>query len=283
MYGYIRVYKPELKFREYDVYRGCYCGLCDALRDRYGSIARWTLSYDMTFLILLLTGLYEPEEQAKQCRCAAHPFCRQTHLRSEISAYAADMSILLYHEKCMDDWLDERKLSRRTAAGLLRQAYAKAEKAYPEKAAVIKGQLKALHEMEQAGENNPELPASCFGTLLGELFVYKTDEWADSLRKMGFYLGKYIYLLDAYDDLKKDRKSGCYNPLLGEFEQNAAFHENCEQLLRMMSAACAAEFERLPILKYADILRNILYAGIWPPFYQKKKEYTGQENEHGSI
>ncbi len=274
MYGYIRVYKPELKFREYDIYRACYCGLCDALHDNYSSIARWTLSYDMTFLILLLSGLYEPEEQSQECRCAAHPLHRQLHLRSEISDYAAGMSILLYHEKCMDDWLDERKISRKAAADVLRTAYCKARQIYPEKAVLIDKQLKELHEIEQKPAANPELPASCFGTLLGELFVWKQDEWADSLRKIGFYLGKYIYLLDAYDDLEKDRKKHCYNPLLPAYEQEFAFHENCEQLLRMMMAECAAEFERLPILKYADILRNVLYAGIWQSFYQKKKEYT---------
>ena len=283
MYGYIHAYKPELKFREFDTYHACYCGLCDALHDRYGSIARWTVSYDMTFLVLLLSGLYEPEEQQQKRRCAAHPLKKQIHLQSDASAYAADVSILLYHEKCMDDWLDERKISRKAAADLLDRAYVKAKSIYPQKAQQISQQLDHLHEMEQNNEPNLELPAGCFGTLLGELFVWKQDEWADSLRKIGFYLGKYIYLLDAYDDLKKDGKNGCYNPLLTESKKNPAFHEDCEQLLQMMIAACTAEFERLPILKYADILRNILYAGVWQPLYQRKKEYTKQENSHESI
>lgn len=277
MYGYIRAYKPEMKFREYDTYHACYCGLCDALQQRYGSLARWTLSYDMTFLILLLTGLYEPEEEKVEGRCLAHPLRKQMHLKSEISAYAADMSILLYQEKCMDDWLDERKVTRRAAAGILQHGFRHVQEKYPKKAEYVLAQLEQLHIYEKKNESNPELPAGCFGSILAELFVWKKDEWEQSLRHVGFYLGKYIYLLDAYDDLAHDQKKGCYNPLLIRSKEDADFHQNCEQILQMMMASCASEFERLPILKYADILRNILYAGVWTPFYQKKREYEGQE------
>lgn len=281
MYGYVRIYKPELKFREYDIYRSCYCGLCHALHKRYGTAARWTLSYDMTFLVLLLTGLYEPVETEAQHRCSAHPFQKQWYRVSEMADYAADMSILLYHEKCMDDWNDERKLSRRAAAGMLKGNFQKAKKYYPEKAAWIAMQLELLHEMEERLEPNAETVAGCFGKLLGELFVWKSDEWEESLRKIGFYLGKFIYLLDAYDDLERDRKKKCYNPFLLDSVEDDAFHENCEKLLQMMISACASEFERLPILKYADILRNILYAGVWQQFYQKK--HIRQEKKDESI
>ena len=123
MYGYIRAYKPEMRFREYDIYHGCYCGLCDALHKRHGAAARWTLSYDMTFLILLLTGLYEPAEEKAERRCIAHPFHKSLHIQSEITAYAADMSILLFRDKCMDDWNDERKITRRAAAEMFRKSY----------------------------------------------------------------------------------------------------------------------------------------------------------------
>ena len=90
MYGYIRAYKPELRFREYDIYHGCYCGLCEALHRRHGTAARWTLSYDMTFLILLLTGLYEPEETKTEQRCIAHPFHKNLHIQSAVT----DLSLI---------------------------------------------------------------------------------------------------------------------------------------------------------------------------------------------
>ena len=272
MYGYIRAYKPELRFREYDIYHGCYCGLCEALHRRHGTAARWTLSYDMTFLILLLTGLYEPEETRTEQRCIAHPFHKNLHIQSTVTDYAADMSILLFRDKCMDDWNDERKISRRAAVGMFSRSYRKIQRQYPEKCSVVRTQLEKLHEMEQNHESNPEIPAGCFGTMLGELFVWKDDIWADTLRQVGFYLGKFIYLLDAYDDLEHDRKKQCYNPFHQTDTTEPQFSQNCEALLQMMMSSCAAAFERLPILHYEEILRNILYAGVWTKFYQKKKE-----------
>ena len=276
MYGYVQIYKPELKFREYDVYRGYYCGLCGALHQRYGMAARWTLSYDMTFLVLLLDSLYEPEETRVRCRCGAHPFQKQLHISSEASAYGADMSVLLFREKCMDDWLDEKKLSRRAAAGILQGSYQKAAAIYPEKAKFIADQLEQLHQMEQVGATNPDLPAGCFGTLLGELFAWKPDMWEPTLRQIGFYLGKYIYLLDAYDDLERDRKKGCYNPFLKQGDTDAAALETaCQNLLELMIGACADAFERLPLLRHAEILRNILYAGVWTQFRQIREKRAG--------
>ena len=99
MFGYIIVHKPELKVREYETYKASYCGLCRSLKKRHGRIGQMTLSYDMTFLILLLTGLYEPAEEKAERRCIAHPFHKSLHIQSEITAYAADMSILLFRDK----------------------------------------------------------------------------------------------------------------------------------------------------------------------------------------
>lgn len=262
MYGYIRAYKPEMRFREYDIYHGCYCGLCDALHKRHGAAARWTLSYDMTFLILLLTGLYEPAEEKAERRCIAHPFHKSLHIQSEITAYAADMSILLFRDKCMDDWNDERKITRRAAAEMFRKSYRRIQAQYPQKCKAVQAQLDLLHQMEQQSESNPDLPAGCFGTLLGELFVWKEDEWADNLRQVGFYLGKFIYLLDAYDDLARDEKKGAYNPLRS-LSRQPGYEEEMRDIFELLLARCARSFERLPCVEDADLLRNILYSGVW--------------------
>lgn len=291
MYGYVRAYKPEMKFREYDEYRAYYCGLCGTLQEQYGRLSQWTLSYDMTFLIMLLDSLYEPEVQERKCRCAVHPFKKQLHLYNEITEYAADMSVLLFHEKCLDDWIDEKKISRRFASALLHRSKKRVEKKYVEKSAKIATSLQELHTMEAQNEPNPELPAGCFGRLLGEVFAWKSDIWENTLRQMGFYLGKYIYFLDAYDDLEKDKKAKCYNPLIPLSESDANFDDTCEQWLQMMIAACAEQFEQLPLIKNEEILRNILYAGVWTGFRQAKQEkHEKQEkaeqkrrNDHGSI
>ena len=150
MYGYIRAYKPEMRFREYDIYHGCYCGLCDALHKRHGAAARWTLSYDMTFLILLLTGLYEPAEEKAERRCIAHPFHKSLHIQSEITAYAADMSILLFRDKMYGRL--ERRAKKSQGVPPLRcsgKSYRRIQAQYPQKCKAVQAQLDLLHQMEQ--------------------------------------------------------------------------------------------------------------------------------------
>ena len=107
------------------------------------------------------------------------------------------------------------------------------------------------------------------------LFRYKKDQWAETLGRMGFYLGKFIYIMDAYDDLEKDRKSGNYNPLLF-LNDDLDFEQKCRDMLCMMIAECCGEFEKLPCILDIDILRNILYDGIWS-IYRKKQQMKGED------
>ncbi len=283
MFGYIQIHKPELKFREFDQYQGCYCGLCQSLKERYSNPARLTLSFDMTFLAMLLTGLYEPEEICAKCRCCTHPFRKRLHVTSAASDYAADMSVLLYRDKFMDDWLDERKFTRRFGAAWLHRSYRKAQKRYPEKAVYLVKSLDSLHMVEKNGETNIDQPANCFGDLLAEIFVWREDEWAPTLRQIGFYLGKFIYLLDAYADLDHDISRGCYNPLVELAKTSDDFDNDCQQMLEMMIATCTEQFERLPILRYVEILRNILYAGVWTQFYEIRERRSQKEAKNGSV
>ena len=100
---------------------------------------------------------------------------------------------------------------------------------------------------------------------MSELFLYKEDEWKQTLSRMGFFLGKYIYIIDAYEDIEKDLKKGNYNPF-SEIYQNEGFDDFVNQILTMMISECAREFEELPIIEDVDILRNILYSGVWAKF-----------------
>ena len=109
MFGYIIVNKQELKFREFDVYQSYYCGLCQSLKERFGRRGQLTLSYDMTFVALLLSALYDEPVESSTCKCVAHPFEAHATSRSVFTDYAADMNLLLSYYKCLDDWTDERK------------------------------------------------------------------------------------------------------------------------------------------------------------------------------
>jgi len=262
MFGYVLVDKPELKIREFDVYQSWYCGLCRTLKERSGFFGQMTLTYDMTFLILLLHGLYEPEERCGECRCIAHPTKKHCTRTDEFSEYAADMNLLLMYYKCMDDWNDNKKVTRLGYAKALKGKCRKIEQRYPEKAQAIAATLAKLSQLEVENCRDLDRVSGCFGQLMGEIMACKQDLWEKDLRELGFYLGKYIYLLDAYEDLEKDKEAGSFNPLI-DLSETDGFEEQIFAILEMMMAETALRFERLPILENEQILRNILYSGVW--------------------
>lgn len=280
MFGYVTVCEPELKMKDFRKYRSYYCGLCQELKERYGFIGQTTLTYDMTFAILLLTSLYECETKTEQHRCKIHPVKKQMMRRNEITQYAADMNLLLAYFHLEDDWVDEKK----TTAFLGKQVLGKKAKAiirkYPRQSRVIRKALRAIQKCEKEQCMDLDRISGYFGKMMAELFVYKKDVWEKTLRRMGFFLGKFIYLMDAYDDLEDDIKKGCYNPLK-KLRESEDYEERMKGILCMMIAECSAEFEKLPCLLDVDILRNILYDGVWNRYrlIQMKKN-EGKEQEH---
>ena len=271
MFGYIIVNKQELKFREYDRYRSYYCGLCGELRKSYGKSARFSLSYDMTFVIMLLTALYEPESVDGEARCAVHPFRKHPVRENCFTVYAADLNLLLTYNKCEDDWRDERKVGKKLYSMLLRKKVKRVAKKYPGKAQAIEKNLLEIKRLEEAKEPNIDLPAGAFGEIMAEVLAVYRDEWENELRRIGFYLGKFVYILDAFDDLEADKKSGSYNPLLLRDDAGSGSKEELRAavgaMLVMMMSECSRAFERLPIVdRDVEILRNILYSGVWSRF-----------------
>ena len=123
--------------------------------------------------------------------------------------------------------------------------------------------------------------AGLFGDIMAEIFAWEPDAWELSLRKIGFFLGKFIYLMDAYEDVEKDIGNNSYNPLKEAFLQKTPeqFVTECRTLLTMMMAECSREFEQLPILEDVEILRNILYAGVWSRYGQIRCSRKETEKE----
>lgn len=265
MFGYININKPELKVKEYYEYKAYYCGLCNTLKNRFGRFGQMTLTYDMTFLIILLSSLYESETTCEKHRCLAHPTKKHAMLQNEISEYAADMNIALSYHKMLDDWNDDKNVLKKAGSVLLLKDYKRVENKYERQCNVIKECLQKLSICEKQKETNLDIVSRSFGELMGEMFVYKEDHFSSTLRNMGFYLGKFIYLMDAYEDLPEDEKDGSYNPLLSISKQEN-YEEKVLEILTMMMAECTKEFEKLPLLRDAQILRNILYAGVWSKY-----------------
>ncbi len=271
MFGYVVINKPELKVKEFYEYKAFYCGLCRVLKNNYGQLGQMTLSYDMTFLIILLTSLYECDTKRIKSHCVVHPVRKQETLRNEITDYVADMNIALTYHHLMDDWQDERSILGLTGARALQRGYKKVSRKYPEKCGSIRECLNQLKECEDRGETNIDMVSRCFGELMAELFTYKKDRWENNLRKIGFYLGKFIYILDAYDDIEKDMKNNSYNPFLADYGKES-FYQECGNMLTLMIAECSREFEQLPCVMDITILRNILYEGVWNKYNKIQEE-----------
>lgn len=276
MFGYVIANKEIMTEEQIARYRACYCGLCRALKSRCGSLSRVTLTYDMAFLILVLSSMYEYEEEHGAERCLVHPVKPHDWWQSEVTAYAADMNLALAYLNFMDDWKDDKKVLKLAGAGLMSEEYYYIKQRYPEKCASIEHKLAELAEIEKRNEPDPDAPSHCFGGIMAEVFDYKLDSlWGDHLRSFGQALGELIYCMDAVCDLDEDIKKGRYNPLR-PLREAGRTEDDLRYILTMLAGECAAKFERLPLVRDADIIRNVLYSGVWLRYNSKKQPHQGK-------
>ena len=265
MFGLVVCNKKELTKEEQERYQGIYCGLCRMLKYKYGQAARFSLNYDMTFLALLLSALYEPEETCGEKRCMIHPLKKRPCVENPYIEYAADMTILLSYFKCQDDWTDEGKKGARIYAKMLEPHLLDLSEKYPRQFETVKRKVEEFTKLEAMTEDVSDAVINCSGELLSEIFVYKEDYWSEAMKNFGYELGRFIYLMDAVLDYEKDLKSGNYNP----FMKKQFDRERAEAVLKIMVGNAMEQFEILPIVRDEGILKNILYGGIWTQYYTK--------------
>lgn len=265
MFGYVTADLSRLNAEQQRRYKAFYCGLCRSLSERHGSLARFTLTYDMTFLVMLLSSLYEPYLLHGEAPCPAHPLSTREFYQSDISDYAADMNIVLSYLNCLDDWKDDINALSLASAQALKGGYERACETYPRQCDAIKSSMARLAEIENSSERSVDAAPAAFGELMAELFVIREDFWSDTLRKFGRALGQFIYVMDACIDLKGDKRYYKYNPfvyLYGRLDEQQRFRS----ILELLLADCVACFECLPLVQDADIIRNILCSGVWIKF-----------------
>lgn len=275
MFGFVAAQMKLLTDEQAARYRECYCGLCHSLKERHGELSRFTLTYDMTFLVLLLSSLYEPEERENESKCVPHPFKACKYWQNEISDYAADMNVALAYLNCMDNWKDDLSLSGLTEAKLMEKSYRAVCEKYPRQCKAMQESIEALSELEKNRDFNADKASKCFGSLMAELFVYKEDYWSVYLRNFGMALGQFIYIMDACIDLRDDKRYFKYNPMLYLFNRRDE-KEQFKAILEMLMADCVKAFEALPILKDDKLIQNILCFGVWTQF---NKHYKVSEGE----
>ena len=280
MFGYVipnhTTLSPEARGR----YRSAYCGLCRRIDALHGLRGRFTLSYDLTFLNLLLCSLYEGETECVQgcSRCTLHPIHGVDWRASGPTDYCADLSVALHYYNAADKWQDDHNLLGLGYEKLLERCQADAAQRWPRQCNAIRSCLARLAEYESAGSEDLDAVSGCFGELMAELFDYRQDHWSPELRSIGFSLGKFIYLLDAYDDLARDKRRDAYNPLKA-LSRQPGYEEEMREIFELLLAQCAQSFERLPCVEDVDLLRNILYSGVWLKYNcknAKRSDKTGQ-------
>lgn len=273
MFGYVTASLKELDKDAEKRYGAVYCGICRRIRIQSGNVARMGLSYDMAFLALLLMSLYEPEETGGGKSCALHPVRKRPWVDNAFIRYAADMNVALGYYNFLDDWEDDGKYTAKLLAGQFGKHLPEIAQRYPRQCRAIEDCIRQLSRLEKDGCGNPDEPASCFGILMGELLTYEEDLWAPTLRQMGFYLGRFIYLLDAALDYEKDEKKAKYNPYLAM--GTGKDWPRWEEYLLLTMGRCTDFFEKLPLVQDKPLLDNILYSGVWTNVRRK-----GQKENH---
>lgn len=263
MFGYVRINKMDLTFREYEHYKAYYCGLCKYLKRNHTELSRMTINYDITFLIVLLSSIYQPSAQVFHEKCIVDPVKKKKHIINEITEYAASMNILLAYYKLEDDVNDEGDIKSRLVRRAYRKSFKTAYDKYPQKADFIKACLGELRSLEEDQSTSIDQTSNCFARLLEEIFDYKDDEYRDRLRKVGFNIGKYIYIMDAYEDLDQDLEKGRYNPFSSYEDDREGLKVKVDKLIGMTLARLEEAILNLDIKVNKSIIDNIIYSGVY--------------------
>lgn len=270
MFGYVTPCRMELKVKDYEKFKAYYCGLCHAIKNDFGNIPRISLNYDMTFLAILLDSLNNNKLQSKKFTCAGHPTKKKLLIiNNEPLKYAAECNIVLTYFKLIDNINDDNTLKSKIASIFLKR-YIKDNNL----TTVINNSLNSLYNMEkEAYKYNIDEISHAFADLTGSVisnYVDDTEDFKEQLYWLGYNLGKWIYIIDAWDDLEKDMKEKKFN-LIAELyntddKDYTVLKEEVEDRIDFILTSCAAsclEFvEKLPLKKNKELLINILELGL---------------------
>ncbi|ADL69728.1 DUF5685 family protein [Thermoanaerobacterium thermosaccharolyticum] len=283
MFGYVKPYKPEMKIKDYDVFKAYYCGLCKEIGRRYGETSRLTLNYELTYLAIFLSGLSDEEIDIKLESCIANPLKKKPIIKENpFVKYSADMNAILVYYKFIDDKADGKATASSFLEVLFRKQFKKSYKLHTEKAQNIRKHLETLQNLEKGKCSSVDESAEPFANILREVFLYENldidEKDYKKVEEIAYHLGRYIYILDAYNDLKGDIKNGNYNPFIyqynltdknGEIELNNTLKEINEWTkfnLTFTLSTIVKLYEQLKFKKNIGIIDNIFRIGLYMEF-----------------
>lgn len=266
MFGYVKPFTPELRVKDFALYRGFYCGLCKTLRRKYGIKSKFLLNYDCTFAALLLSLVCDDrKEYCKAQRCSFNPLGRKVPVAqpSRPLDFAAALNVLLAYYSMQDNWQDEKKIVSRAGAALYRRAMQRAAREYPQVNIAVRKALRTLHTAEEMRVADIDTAANASAELLSaavSCYGFDDESTGVIMRIMCFNIGRWIYLADAWNDREADKKSGSYNPFnLVDADRDKAMHL---MYLALKNARDAYELmEKNESSPIADIIENVLEHG----------------------
>ena len=289
MFGYVLVDKPSLRLREYDYYRATYCGLCHAMGKCTGCVSRLTLSYDMTFFALVREMLEGTEVSIVKKRCPRHPIKKiETVSINPQLEYCAYVGGILTAGKIADNVNDEGGV-KRALASLLGLIFSKmereADKNLPELSWLVDDKLAALREIEEKEIASIDVPADVFGDMMASLLSYGFDgEKQLVASNIGKRIGRWIYIVDAFDDYLADRKSGSYNPFVLLYNREDFSEDNLVSISKMLEAELSLALAAIDLLEddadktRSEIIKNILCLGMPASVKRVCNKHRKEEN-----
>lgn len=269
MFGYVKPLAGQLLVCEYDSYRAVYCGLCKALGKAFGPFARLTLSYDFVAVALLHMAVVETEATYQSFRCGLNPFKKRSLcLCPDSLDFAAACAMAMLYYKLTDDLQDERGFKRIGTWLLLplaKRGKRKAEKTYPEFVRIAGEIMTRQNKIEANPSVGIDMAADPSASALGQICALMSEEPAKSaaLYDFGYMLGRWVYLIDAADDLKEDIRRKRFNPFI-HLMQKKPEERSAEitAILNLCVTETAGRFEKLELAKDRSILQNIVYLGL---------------------
>lgn len=277
MFGYIRACKPEMRIKEHELYKAVYCSLCKEMGKTYGIFSRFTLSYDFTFYALLNMALKSDccDIERKACTCNPLKKCQYLNNLSDMKMPAAASMILCYF-KLMDNINDEKGFKRFKYILLkpfISSAYKKAAKLYPKLDSIAKEYIENQTRVEKENCDNIDIAAEPTAKCLAEMFkLISGDEISKRcLDRLGYSIGRYIYILDAAVDLEEDIKLNRYNPLKSMNEKGEYSKDFIAGQLNICIGEAAKSYELLDIKKFKNIIDNLIYLGLQDTFKKELK------------
>lgn len=267
MLGYIRAHKPEMKFKDYELYKGVYCTLCKSLGKRYGFLSRFILSYDFTFFAMVRMAVRGQCPGFRESHCSFNPAkkCLDCNRDNEDIAYTADVTILMMYHKLRDNIADSKFLKRffcRLLMPYVKHLYKKACKRVGDINKVLETQM-ARQQVIEKNNGTLDEAADPSAVMLSELLAHNIEcNDIQALKNFGYMVGRWVYITDAVNDCEDDIKDGSFNPLKKRFSDEN-FKEYCKEMMDLTIGEAILCYKRLKIFRFDDILRNILYDGVY--------------------